>query len=439
MQEIEQNNLSRQKEINPDLINLKENLSPLHVTINSKLFNSVKDKFLTPNNRRTFTKFPNSIYLNSNKSNLLIRTNIDKNNNYKIDFKIEDKNPKTPDVNQKLNTVLKIDKKVSTLNDKYYCKKKLFPHKFLNKSNTQNNFFSADNSYKNIFTGIKKISNLSFYSHNKLIKDKFNKSSSFNSLDSQITKNNTIYFNSSLDDFYNKTNKFKSISPLGKISKIKYSIFSPKSYNISFISNLITLYDKNNENIHKNDENNYIKEINEENQDKNLFSVLGFDSFNQISLKTLFKKNTAKIKSGILDEILADKKINNNDLFLHPFSNSYGTLLDKMSEKVGFMKGSIDILYPKITQKKYQLRATQRKKEFSRLNDEYQENNQNYKKETKNNIFNINKEKKVLQSIFTKYPVTIKSNGVNVCFSKIYSYKGLKSILNKKAKKNVNV
>ena len=35
-------------------------------------------------------------------------------------------------------------------------KKKLFPHKFLNKSNSQNNFFSADNSYKNIYTGIKK-------------------------------------------------------------------------------------------------------------------------------------------------------------------------------------------------------------------------------------------------------------------------------------------
>ena len=445
MQEIEHNNLSRPKEMNSDLVNLKENFKPLHITVSPKLFNSVKDKFLSPNNHKTFTKFPNSIYLNSNKSNLLINTNIDKNNNYKIDFKLEDKNPKTPDITQKVNDTLKIDKKISTINDKYYCKKKLFPHKFLNKSNSQNNFFSADNSYKNIFTGIKKTSNLSYYSCNKLVKDKFNKSNSFNSLDSQImTKSNTIYFNSSLDDFYNKTNKFNMASPLGKISKKKYSILSPKSYNINFINNLINLYDKNNENkiknenIQKNDDNNKIDEINEENeenQDKKIFNVLGFDSFNQISLKTLFKKNEAKVKSGILDEILVERKINNNDIFLHPFYNSYGSLLDTMSEKVGFMKGSIDILYPKITQKKYQLRTIQRKKEFNRLNDD----NENQKNETKNNIYNINKEKKVFQSIFTKYPISIKHNGRNICFSKIYSYKGLKHILNKKPKKYINV
>lgn len=449
MQEIEHNNISRQKEMSSDLLNLKENVKPFHITISSKLFNSVKDKFLSPKNHKTFTKFPNSIYLNSNKSNLLKSTNIDKNNNYKIDFKLEDKNPKTPDITKKLNGTLKIDKKISTINDKYYCKKKLFPHKFLNKSNSQNNFFSADNSYKNIYTGIKKISNLSYYSYNKLAKDKFNKSNSFNSLDSQLmTKSNTIYFNSSLDDFYNKTNIFNIVSPLRKIKKKKYPILSPKSYNINFINNLINLYDKNNENkiknenIQKNDDNNKIDEINEEkeeSQDKKIFNVLGFDSFNQISLKTLFKKNAAKVKSGILDEILVDRKINNNDLFLHPFSNSYGSLLDTMSEKVGFMKGSIDILYPKITQKKYQLRTIQKKKELNRLNDDSQENNENQKNEIKNNIYNINKEKKVFQSIFTKYPINIKHNGRNICFSKFYSYKGLKHLLRKKPKKNISV
>jgi hypothetical protein len=228
MQEIEHSNLSKQKEIKSNLFNLKENFKPLSITVSSKLFNSVKDKFLSPKNHKTFTKFPNSIYLNSNKSNLLKSSNFDKNNNYKIDFKLEDKNPKTPDITKKLNGTLKIDKKISTINDKYYSKKKLFPYKFLNKSNSQNNFFSADNSYKNIYTGIKKKSNLSFYSYNKLTKDKFNKSNSFNSLDSQImTKSNTIYFNSSLDDFYNKTNKFKRISPLSKISKKKIFNFIP--------------------------------------------------------------------------------------------------------------------------------------------------------------------------------------------------------------------
>jgi len=448
MQKIEHNNLSREKEIGSDLLNLKESFKPLHITVSSKLFNSVKDKFLTPNNHKTFTQFPNSIYLKSNKSNLLITTTIDKNNNYKIDYKIEDKNPKTPEVSQKLNGTVMVDKKISTINDKYYCKKKLFPQKFLNKSNSQNNFFSADNSYKNIYTGVKKLSNLSFYSYNKLGKEKFNKSNSFNSFDSQImTKSNTIYFNSSLDDFYNKTNKFNINSPLGKISKKKYSILSPKSHNINFINNLISLYEKNtenkikNENIQKNDENNNNKdeEMNEESHDKKLFNVLGFDSFNQISLKTLFRKNAAKVKGGILDEILVGRKINNNDIFLHPFSNSYGSLLDTMSEKVGFMKGSIDILYPKITQKKYQLRTVQRKKEIDRQNEDNLENNENQKNETKNNIYNIKKKKKVFQSIFTKYPISMKNNGRNICFSKFYSYKGLKHILNKKPKKNISV
>ena len=103
------------------------------------------------------------------------------------------------------------------------------------------------------------------------------------------------------------------------------------------------------------------------------------------------------------------------------------------------MKGSIDILYPKITQKKYQLRTIQKKKELNRLNDDSQENNENQKNEIKNNIYNINKEKKVFQSIFTKYPINIKHNGRNICFSKFYSYKGLKHLLRKKPKKNISV
>lgn len=465
MQEINNKNFSKLKKINSDLSYTKDNLDNLQKTINFKLFNSVKDKYSTFYGPKTFTKFPKKINLNSKRNNLLINTRKDKDNNYNINLKIQpkkDNNINAPNVALELNNFTKI-KKISTNNQNNFSNytNALFSFKKINKNKTHFNILSLDNSSKNLFQDIKNISNISF--HKKINKKEVNKNNSFNSLDSNInSKNNTIYFNSSLDNFYfqNKSNRFNTKSPLDKMTQTKYSIFSPKSNCINFINDIMALYDKNGENKDNINESkdaeilrralsnkknlknengqNDINDNMEEIEDKKIYNMLGFDSFNQISLKSLFKKSAPKVKKCVLDNRIIEKKnINNNDFVLHPFSNSYGNLLDTLSEKVGFIKGSIDILYPKITQKKYQLRTKQRKKEFDMIKSKSIENSKKQKNDTRNNLYNINENKKVFQSIFTKYPINIKQNGIKLCFSKMYSFKGQRNLLlSKRINKN---
>ena len=64
----------------------------------------------------------------------------------------------------------------------------------------------------------------------------------------------------------------------------------------------------------------------------------------------------------MIDDKNNKEKKNITQLILNPFSNSYGVLLNNLAEKIGFLKGSMDILYPQITQKRYQIRASLGKK-----------------------------------------------------------------------------
>ena len=205
----------------------------------------------------------------------------------------------------------------------------------------------------------------------------------------------------------------------------------------------MNLYNKLNESkndINKEKEKDNNKKDNNEVDDKEKIIIDDIDkeTFNHISLKTLFQKNNAKIKSGILDEALKDKKIDNNDVLLNPFTNSYGILLDRMSIKVGFMKGSMDIIYPKITQKKYQIRTLESKKiklNFKKTSS--QENIKNQNNEL-NHLFNI-KQKKIIQWFYTKYPINIKGISKNMLSSKMYSFKGKKGLMTKKINKTSNI
>lgn len=448
MQDSNNNSLSHQKSLNSDLINLRDDFEQFRITINSRLFNSFNDT-LSSNNKngpKTFTSFPKKMYIRTKHSNLLINKNVDKNNNYNINFKIEEnEHPKTPNI---FNNIKKI-KKIPSLNEKFMYKKALFSIKKLNKSKTQINFFSPDNSYKNfkdIFSAIKNISSISKTSNNKLTNEKFNKTNSFN-----LSKDKTIYYNSSLENFYikNKINRFKANTALNQLNRKKYSLFSPQSHCVNFIRNIINLYNKNNdnknevnnENIKTNNNNNKNKK---ENENKDTDNFDGMNTFNQISLKNLFQKNTAKIKNDVLNDIVVDKKIKNNDIFLNPFTNSYGVLLDLMSEKVGFMKGSMDILYPKITQKMYQIRTLERKTKNDMKRSSSQENYKiqylgfNNNNNFNNKLFNL-KQKKSFQSIYTRYPVSVKKIGQNKWASKMYSFKGQKDLKNKKISKTANI
>ena len=230
---------------------------------------------------------------------------------------------------------------------------------------------------------------------------------------------------------------------MNQLYRKKYSLFSPQSHCVNFIRNIMNLCTKNNDNKNEVNKEN-IKSNNNKNKNENE-NIDNFDdtnTFNQLSLKNLFQKNNAKIKNDVLNVIMADKKIKNSDIFLNPFTNSYGVLLDLMSEKLGFMKGSMDILYPKITQKMYQIRTLEKKSKNHIKRSSSQENykiqNLGVNNNTNNKLFNLN-QKKIIQSIYTRYPVSKKKIGQNKWTNKMYSFKGQKDLINKKISKTTNI
>ena len=450
MNEININNsFLKQKSLNSDLINLRDDFDNFRITIDPKIFNSLKDNSIIKNSSKTFTNFPRKFNFKTKHNNLLINKNIDENKNYNISFKLEEKIPKSPSM---INFNITKIKKILEINEKNLYKTSLNTIKKLSKSKTEKNFFSPNNSFnnpKNIFSEFKKINDVSKLSNNNSNKSKekaFNRTGFINH-----SKNSAIYFNTSLDNFYtkNRSEIFKSITP---INKSKYSIFSPHSHSVNFINDIINIYNKKSDNKEKIDfsltkENQ--KQINNDiknskiDDDSLIYKILGIDSFNQISLKNLFLKNTAKVKTGILDELLVDKKLKGNNTLLHPFSNSYGDVLNKLSEKVGFIKNSINIIYPKITQKRYQIRNLERKKKYNLKKGSLQNIYENQNNEINNNniynkIFNF-KNKKIVQSIITKYPLTIKNTQKGGISSKMYSFKGTNEFLNKRINKSFNI
>ena len=52
-----------------------------------------------------------------------------------------------------------------------------------------------------------------------------------------------------------------------------------------------------------------------ENENKDTDNFDGMNTFNQISLKNLFQKNTAKIKNDVLNDIVADKNRSRNNSY----------------------------------------------------------------------------------------------------------------------------
>ena len=291
-------------------------------------------------------------------------------------------------------------------------------------NNNKNTIFSEPKN-ENDTLGIKKT------------KNKLNQTSSL--LSTKLSKSKTIYYNSSLENFYNKisSQRNKMISPLYKINQNKNSFSSTLSNNVNFVNRLLKLYHEENKQNKENrkEEENILKQNNtfkklpirtksfkkilandkekekeeKKDEDKLLYSS-GFNSYNQISLKNLFLKKKAKVKSGILDRVIFDYNLQNEDILLHPFSNSYGDMLEDLSGKVKFMKGSIDLVYPTIIQNKYKIKAKQSINKINFLNSNSQENINN-KNDIKSIIFSINKDKNKTQTVFTKYPMYIKLKG----------------------------
>ena len=387
---------------------------------------------------RSFTKFHNNFFLTKTNSFNSIQFSTEKEENKKTykDFK-----------------------ELQKVNAKIF-KNALKSLRNLSNNKTQLNFFSNNdldltssyniNSNKYFFSEIKNDCGIPKI---KVTKNKLNQTSSL--LSTKISQSHTIYFNSSLDNFYTKISnkKLKSESPLNKLLKKRNIIFSPNSYDINFINDIIKLYDEESKENKKNKDNiNYeefltyndnstklnkgisVKEKEQIDED-NILTTSGFNSYNQIILKNLFEKRNAKVKSGILDRIILDYNVQNNDILLNPFYNSYGGMLNDVYDKVKFIKGSLDLVYPRIIQKKYQIRAKQSIKKIAFLRSLSQQNfNKRNQNDIKNNLFSINKDKKISQSVFTKYPVYIKLKGK---FSpNMYTIKGSERFNHKLDKQN---
>ena len=165
-----------------------------------------------------------------------------------------------------------------------------------------------------------------------------------------------------------------------------------------------------------------MKEKEKQDDEDDKLNSSGFDSYNQISLKNLFQKEKIKIKPDILDRVILDYNLRNKDILLNPFYNSFGEVIEDVSQKIKFIKGSIDLVYPKIIQKKYQIMAKESFKKLGLLKSSSQENIKRNNNGIKDNLFTINKYKKASQISTSKYPIYIKLKGK---FSpRMYSMKG---------------
>ena len=241
-----------------------------------------------------------------------------------------------------------------------------------------------------------------FYSDENRIKNKKNQISSLSS--TKASKNNTLYFNSFLDDYYNKISnkKFRIITPLNKYIKRERS-FLPLERNINFFS------DKKNNNEKKEKKIN-IKKVQRRNIKDNLVNSPKFNSFNKTILNNIFQKSKTKVKLGILDGVILNYKLDNNDIITKPFNNSYNFMINIISDKIKFLKNSLNFIYPSIFRKRYLIKENQNKKN-NLLRNISQEIFRRNKNEVKNDIYKINEDKKVSQSVFTKYPIYIKLKG----------------------------
>ena len=345
---------------------------------------------------------------------------------------------------------------IDEVNKNKYFKEKMklkqIPKKFINqgtlvnfhKSNTQNNFFNQNSLYntQNNFKNLTNISALNSLNINNNDKKLNNTNSFFVKKPQRGIRNKIIYFNSSLNDFYDKNNKNNSNLSFKGINNYKHS-YLPKSYSVGLINDIISSYNKNNKNksviikdVNNNDhkKNNTKNDTKSEDINKKMFKGFTFLPMNKSLLKTLFKKTPIKIKSGVLTSIPNNKF--KSDIFLNPFSNSYGPVLDNLSERIGFMKGSINMIYPKIAQTKYQIKTYERINEYKdivkkrKMKKSWRNKSVDNKKivpGNKNMLYSMAEPKKIIQFFPTKYPVKIINNGNNLISSKMYSLRRQKN------------
>ena len=311
----------------------------------------------------------------------------------------------------------------------------IYKNNYYNLYNTEKNF-NLNSNKRNISTFCSNIQNSSNSYINNNNSNKFKANSlysnvsankSFKSMMNSRNKiNKIIYFNSSLNDFYNERSKFNLNSSSVKKIHNKYSYLTPKSFsqNIDFINDIINTYNRSQSNKDKNilikkiKQNNINNKKKLEEENKKLLKEFNFLPINKSVLKTLFRKIPIKIKKDALTT-MSEEKIKSHNL-VNPLSNSYGNILNEISEKIGFMKGSINMIYPKISQAKYEIKAYERNKEYTEyIKDKKNNIKRKYNNSVEDNknpngnkivIYNISKPKKITQTYMTKCPIKVFKN-----------------------------
>ena len=352
------NNTNNRKErnSNSDLISIRDEYTNMKTTMSSNMFNNVSINELFKSSQK---KIQNYEKLN-NSEKKFNETNT--NNQSKIKKIIE-------------------EKIIKNLNKKRQEEK--------NKSNNRKMQIQTELMWQRetfFKTYLDKIPNISFIQKN----DKKKKSET-------IKESKIIYYNSSMENFYKSKNMNKYPSKMRK--KCLSTLTSTNK--IHFINSLLRLYKNKNKDKDKFNLKIKIKKSIEkadktEEENNNILKGFNFSSGSKSALKILFEKAPLKLKTSI--------PIKETEKILNPITNSYGNLLDHLSDKVAFMKDSMDMIYPKISQAKYMIKGPKKDYESMSQNQSLI-NDYNFERIRDLNIIYKIKKRKINQTLYSKYPL----------------------------------
>ena len=339
---------------NSDLINIKDEYANLKTTMSSNMYNTGGTNTITVNEFcKTGQKKLNNIKV-MNLSEKKNQSIINLNKSIKRNFGNKTESPEKKEEN-----------KISLLNQKIL-------------------FFK---------TSLTKIPNITISPKKRKRKKKIEK----------INTNKIIYYNSSIKNLYKTQNDIET--PLNK--KIKPSTSLTKINKINLVHNLLTFYkknirdksDKSKMSILKIIENKSKKEENNENEIiSKLLKGFSFVSGNKSTLKVLFHRIPIKIKPCLPQSLR--NETTQSETILNPIINSYGNVIEDLSVKIGFMKDSINMIYPKISKEKYKLKGpTLKFKSVKRSKSVIDK-----KDKSQNILYKMNKRKHI-QTFYGKYPL----------------------------------
>ena len=354
------NNTNNRKErnSNSDLISIRDEYTNMKTTMSSNMFNNVSINELFKSSQKKIQSYEKL----NNSEKKFNETNT--NNQSKIKKIIE-------------------EKIIKNLNKKRQEEK--------NKSNNRKMQIQTELMWQRetfFKTYLDKIPNISFIQKN----DKKKKSET-------IKESKIIYYNSSMENFYKSKNMNKYPSKMRK--KCLSTLTSTNK--IHFINSLLRLYKNKNKDKDKDKFNLKIKikksiekADKTEKENNNILKGFNFSSGSKSALKILFEKAPLKLKTSI--------PIKETEKILNPITNSYGNLLDHLSDKVAFMKDSMDMIYPKISQAKYMIKGPKKDYESMSQNQSLI-NDYNFERIRDLNIIYKIKKRKINQTLYSKYPL----------------------------------